>query len=368
MVYRTLVKPALFRMDPERAHHLTIDALARLGRVPCARDLARRRYRHRDARLSTRFAGLWLENPIGMAAGFDKNGLAVSMLTSLGLGHVEIGSISASASLGNPTPRLFRLPDDEAVLVSYGVPNDGAQAVRDRLRGSERRVPIGVNLVKTNDGTPPTRESVTGDFLDSFTALAPLADFVTLNLSCPNTTAETDYFDDIDRVGELLTALGDHDPAVPIVLKIKPTTDRGRLSDLVAVARETAQVKGIAINLPSASPGDYSLVGRYGSVATRLGAVSGPPVRSLIDAVLRHLAEILGPRSGIDLVAAGGVTSGDDAYRKLRLGASVVQLYTALIYRGPQVTSQILAGIASHLEADGFEQVGDAVGADVWSG
>ncbi len=366
MVYLTLVKPALFRMDPERAHHLTIDALARLGRIPGSCDLAHRRYSHQDGRLATRFAGMWLENPVGMAAGFDKNARAVPMLTSLGLGHVEVGSISASASDGNPRPRLFRLPQDEAVLVSYGVPNDGAETVRDRLTGRERRAPVGVNLVKTNDGTHPTPTSVTADFIYSFQTLAPLADFVTLNLSCPNTAAETDYFDNIDRIGDLLTVLSEHDSAVPIVLKIKPM-DRARLADLVSVAKATAQVKGIAINLPPATPCDYSLVGRYGQVAQRRGAVSGPPVRDLIDQVLRDLAEILGPESGIDLVAAGGITNGHDAYRKLRLGATVVQLYTALIYRGPQVIRQILAGIASSLEADNLEHVSAAVGADVWS-
>src|SRR4051812_16019812 len=153
-VYETAVRPLLFRLDAERAHNLSLRAAELSGRSELVRRAAGRALRYRDPRLQTSLAGIPLANPLGLAAGFDKNGRAIAMLGALGFGHLEIGSISAHASDGNPKPRLFRIPQDRGIVVAYGVPNDGADVVRGRLDGP-RRVPLGVNLVKTNDPARP---------------------------------------------------------------------------------------------------------------------------------------------------------------------------------------------------------------------
>ena len=364
-LYETAVRPLLFRLDPERAHDLAVRASELSGRSALARRAARRALRVRDPRLRTTFAGLELENPLGLAAGFDKNGRAIRLLGTLGFGHLEIGSVSAWPSDGNPRPRLFRLPQDGAIVVSYGVPNDGADVVRERLAGPRPPVALGVNLVKTNDpARPAVAPGVYEDYARSFAALQDRADYVALNLSCPNSAADRDFFDDLPRIGALLDRLAACGPRVPVILKLKPTRDAGVLREIVAIADGQPFVRGFAINLPAGKPPDLELSAPRAALDAMPGAVGGKPVQAYVDAILATLAGITGPGSRYDLVAAGGVTSAEDAYRKLRLGATVVQLYTGLIYRGPGVVREIVGGLAALLERDGFESARAAVGAD----
>ena len=362
--YETAVRPLLFRLDPERAHDLTVRGSELSGRSGLVRRAARRALSVRDPRLETGFAGLTLANPLGLAAGFDKNGRAVALLGALGFGHVEIGSVSAWPSDGNPRPRLFRIPQDGGIVVSYGVPNDGADAVRERLGAQRPAVALGINLVKTNDpARPAVAPDVYEDYARSFAALQDRAHYVTLNLSCPNSAADRDFFDDLPRIDALLGRLADCDPRVPVILKLKPTTDAGVLREIVAIADGHPFVAGFSINLPAGKPRELELSAPRATLDAMPGAVGGKPVETYVNAILATLAGITAG-SRYDLMAAGGVTSADDAYRKLRLGATVVQLYTGLIYRGPGVVREILTGLPALLERDGFESVRDAVGAD----
>jgi dihydroorotate dehydrogenase len=364
-LYETAVRPLLFRLDPERAHDLAVRASELSGRSGLARRVARRALAVRDPRLRTSFAGLDLANPLGLAAGFDKNGRAVGLLGALGFGHVEIGSVSAWPSDGNPRPRLFRIPQDGGIVVSYGVPNDGAEAIRARLGAQRPAVALGINLVKTNDpGRPAVAPDVYEDYARSFAALQDRAHYVALNLSCPNSAADRDFFDELPRIDALLSRLAGCDPRVPVILKLKPTRDAGVLRQIVAIADGHPFVAGFAINLPAGKPRDLELSAPRATLDGMPGAVGGKPVEAYVNAILATLAGITGAESRYALMAAGGVTSADDAYRKLRLGATVVQLYTGLIYRGPGVVREILEGLPALLERDGFESVGAAVGAD----
>src|ERR687893_413739 len=259
-LYEAAVRPLLFRLDPERAHELTLRASELSGRSTLTRRIARRALSVPDPALRTTLAGLPLPNPLGLAAGFDKNGRALGMLGALGFGHVEIGSVSAYPSDGNPRPRLFRIPQDRGIVVSYGVPNEGAEAVRRRLDAYRPTVAVGVNLVKTNDPARPAVEpDVYEDYAASFAALQERAHYVALNLSCPNAAADRDFFDDVSRVDALLGRLAACDPHVPVVLKIKPTRDAGVLREIVAIADGHPFVAGFAINLPAGKPADLRL-------------------------------------------------------------------------------------------------------------
>jgi dihydroorotate dehydrogenase (fumarate)/dihydroorotate dehydrogenase len=284
------------------------------------------------------------------------------MLGAMGFGHVEIGSVSAYPSDGNPKPRLFRLPQDRGIVVSYGVPNEGAQAVRRRLDAYRPTVAIGVNLVKTNDPARPAVEpDVYEDYAASFTALQDRAHYVALNLSCPNAAADRDFFDETSRIDALLQRLAACDPRVPVFLKLKPTRDAGVLREIVAIADGHPFVSGFAINLPAGKPAELRLTAPRDSLEKLPGAVGGKPVEEYVNAILATLHGIVGDRYA--LMAAGGVSTAEDAYRKLRLGATAVQLYTGLVYRGPTVVREILAGLLALLERDGFASVPDAVGA-----
>ena len=354
-VYESAVRPLLFRLDAERAHNLTLAASALGGRSSLIRRAAGKVFTVSDPRLQTSLAGLPLTNPLGLAAGFDKNARAVRMLGALGFGHIEIGSVSADASDGNPKPRLFRVPQDEAIVVAYGVPNEGAHAVRERLAGP-RRVPVGVNLVKTNDpARPAAGPEVYEDYAASFVALQDRADYIAINLSCPNSAADRDFFDELPRIDALLQRLAREDPRVPLILKLKPTRDAGILREIVAIADGHPFVSGFAINLPSGKPDFLKVTVARDSLEKLPGAVGGPPVEDFVNAILGTLKGITGDRYA--LMAAGGVTTAEAAYTKLKLGATAVQLYTGLVYHGPALNKQILTGLLELMERDGYSGV-----------
>ncbi len=365
-VYTTLVLPLLFRMDPERVHSFALRGSAWAGRLPLCRPLLRSCLSVRDPSLRQTIAGIEFENPIGLAAGFDKNGSSVEFLGSLGFGHVEIGSISAYPSTGNSRPRLFRIPEDKGIVVYYGVPNDGARAVAARLGDRRCPVPLGINLVKTNDPRrPPTDEEVLGDYTAAFSQLQSHAAYINLNLSCPNCANDRNHFDDVRKIDELLHSLARQLPRAPVFLKIKPTTDQGWIRELIAVCDAFPFVAGFGINLPAGKPDALTLRTAREIVAKLPGAVSGPPVTNLINANLKLLYEAIGPGSRYRLMAAGGVSSGDDAYLKIRLGASLVQLYTAMVYEGPGIARQVARRLQFLLRRDGFNNVAEAVGSDL---
>ena len=356
------MRPLLFRLDAERAHDLAMRASELGGRSGLTRRIAHRAFAVRDPRLHTTVAGLGFANPLGLAAGFDKNGRAAPMLGSLGFGHVEIGSVSAWPSEGNPRPRLFRIPGDRGIVVAYGVPNEGADAVATRLAGATVRARLGVNLVKTNDpARPAVAPDVYEDYAASLARLQERADYVALNLSCPNSAADRDFFDDLPRIDALLHALGEAGVRRPLFLKLKPTQDAGVLREIVAIADGHPFVSGFAINLPAGKPATLELRATpRDRLAAMPGAVGGPPVEALVYDILGTLHGIAGDRYA--LVAAGGVATAEGAYRKLQLGASLVQLYTGLVYRGPRVVTEILTGLTGLLERDGHATVADAVG------
>jgi dihydroorotate dehydrogenase (fumarate)/dihydroorotate dehydrogenase len=319
--------------------------------------------------LRARVAGIEFANPLGLAAGYDKNGRAVRALAALGFGHVEIGSISGWPSSGNPRPRLFRLPQEQAIVVHYGVPNEGAAAVAQRLRGRSFSVPVGINLVKTNDpARPACDEEVFNDFARSLAELKDCGSYLVLSLSCPNSPGDRDFFDDTGKIDLLLARVASLHPGRPVFLKMKPTGDEGRLKDIVEISRAYPFVAGLSINLPAGKPAELGLRTPAEMLARMPGAVGGKPVEAFINRRLAQLYPLLGNDGRFVLMAAGGVFTAADAYRKVRLGASLVQLYTGLIYRGPRIVREILQGLVRLLEADGFRHVSEAVGADLRHG
>ncbi len=364
-LYERGVRPLLFRLDAERAHELALRGGELAGRHPLGPRLAHACFAVEDPRLEVDLAGLRFANPLGLAAGFDKNARALPLLAGLGFGHLEMGSVSAWPSAGNERPRLFRLPGDEAVVVSYGVPNDGAQAIAARVGELALPVPLGINLVKTNDPARPAVEpEVYEDYARSFAALQDGAGYVALNMSCPNSAADRDFFDDLQRIERLLSRLAACEPRVPVFLKLKPTLDSGVLRETVAIAAGFPFVAGFSINLPAGKPAELALTTATERLERMPGAVGGRPVEAFVNEVLRRLRAVTGDDGRFAIMAAGGVFDAAGARRKLRLGASLVQVYTGLVYRGPGLVREILEGLLEGLEADGARGVGELVGAD----
>jgi dihydroorotate dehydrogenase (fumarate)/dihydroorotate dehydrogenase len=361
-IYQKLLRPLLFRIDPERAHQTTIQFAARMG---WAADYLRAMLAVSDPLLETSVAGLKFSNPLGLSAGLDKSGHAIRALSGLGFGFVEIGSISAFPSPGNSRPRLFRLPDDRAILVSYGVPNDGAEAVGKRVDDVPLPVPLGINIVKTNHGPGAPVEpddAIISEYMQAARRLSPRADYLMFNLSCPNTVDGKDFFADRARLSAWLDAVGSLSLQCPVFLKVSPLGGTANIDQLLEVVEPHAFVNGFMFNLPIVKPERYikSPVSMWQNVP---GAVSGPPSAPLLDTCLRDCYKRM-DRKRYRLFASGGISTGADAYAKLRMGASLVSLYTALVFDGPFIVNKILRELCDLLTRDGVGNVAEIVGAD----
>jgi len=351
-LYKTLMRPLLFRLDAEWCHDRAMDACALAGSLPPVRAALAAACRFADPMLETEVCGLKLSNPIGLAAGFDKNGRALRGLAAMGFGHLELGSVSADPSDGNPKPRLWRLADEGAIVVHYGLPNEGAQAVAERLAPVTLPVPLGINIVKTNrgvDAPPDSDDEIIDDYVRSVRALKDSGDYLTLNLSCPNTEMGRSFFAERGNTARLLSAIGELDVRCPVFLKVSPLAGVEAIEALLEEAEAAGPVSGFIFNLPPGCRNDMP------------GAVAGKPIERQINDAIRELYTRM-DTGRYRIIGAGGVFSPEDAYEKIRLGASLVQLVTALVFEGPTVVKRINRGLCRLLQRDGFSCVAEAVG------
>ncbi len=336
---------AMAALDPERAHKATVQFL-KIGYGP--------KVRIKKPRLQISVAGLDFPNPLGLAAGFDKNAEVPNAALDLGFGFVEVGAVTPRPQAGNPRPRVFRLPADRAVINRYGFNNDGLEVIARRLSRRRRRGIVGVNLGANKDSEDRTEDYVTG-----VTALAGLVDFYTVNISSPNTPGLRALQDKGALVDLLTRALAARDalefPA-PVFLKIAPDLADADKADIADIARSLS-LDGLIISNTTIERPD-SLTGRHKAEA---GGLSGKPLFAPSTALLKEFFATLGDK--IPLIGVGGVSSPRDAYDKILAGASLVQLYTALVYQGPGLPARILRALPDFLDADGFENIAGAVGA-----
>jgi dihydroorotate dehydrogenase len=356
--YRLLFQPFLFRLDPERAHDLTLWILQRLARAPSLLKLWQRWQPPEPVALQTQVAGLRFPNPVGLAAGFDKSATAVAAFPALGFGFVEIGTVTPRPQTGNPLPRLFRLPADEAVINRLGFNNDGTTTVARRLKTSPSRIPIGVNLGKNAD-TP--LEQALKDYCSGLETLYDVGDYVVVNVSSPNTPGLRELqthanlsalLSGVQACNQALARARQVQPR-PLFVKIAPDLEPRALDDIVGAVQTCALDGIIATN---------TTLGREGlaTVTPEPGGLSGRPLRQRSTEVVRYLYRRAQGR--IPIIGVGGIFSADDAYEKICAGASLVQLYTGLIYRGPGLPRRINAGLVRLLQRDGWTHVAEAVG------
>ncbi|WP_046246168.1 quinone-dependent dihydroorotate dehydrogenase [Hymenobacter terrenus] len=337
-MYKSLVKPLLFNLDAERAHHLVFDNLRRAARLPGTKALLRGLYNYQHPSLEREVFGLKFPNPVGLAAGFDKNAALTDELATLGFGFVEIGTVTPRPQSGNPQPRLFRLPQDEALVNRMGFNNDGAATVAARLvRRRNRQLIIGGNIGKNKD-TP--NEQAADDYVACFEALADVVDYFVVNVSSPNTPNLRQLQEKkplIDLLQKVQQRNLSRSTPRPLLLKIAPDLTDSQLDDIIEIARET-QLSGLVATNTTISRANLSTESGY-IASLGAGGLSGRPLRARATEVIRYLYQ----RSGgtLPIIGAGGIHSAADALEKLAAGATLVQLYTGFIYEGPALVRRI---------------------------
>ncbi len=358
MLYR-VVKPLLFRLESEHAHELVTGMLAAsAGHLPA---LARAAawFASSDPILASQCFGLRFGNPVGLAAGFDKGASLLQAMRTLGFGHIEVGTVTPRPQPGNPRPRMFRLPEDDALINRMGFNSPGMLVVARRLRAARQAgmgdLVGGVNIGKNRD-TP--LENATSVYRAALLALAPYADYVAVNISSPNTPGlrrlhERSALEAV--LGTLVEANRALPKARPILLKVSPDEDEPQLAEVVDVGMAQGVDGVIATNTTLDRRGLRSIH------SGEMGGLSGRPLRQRAQERLALLHRLTDGR--MPLIGVGGMFDADDAYARIRAGAALVQVYTGLIYRGPGMVYAINRGLAARLRRDGFKSLSDAVGA-----
>jgi dihydroorotate dehydrogenase len=349
MLYRSLVRPVLFRCDPESAHHAALFALRLASQVAPLRALAGALFGVADRSLEREIWGLRFPNPVGLAAGFDKNARAVPALARMGFGFVEVGAVSRLPASGNPRPRIFRLPGDRGLINRMGLPNDGAEVIANRLAALRPQpVPIFANVVKTS-GLEGDAEAMAADYIPTLRAVLPHVDGVTVNVSCP-ATPELRAFNQKGAMTVLLRALRAARDEVaivqggrrkPMLLKVSPDVDAAE-RDVILEACADRLVDGLVLaNTTTARPAGLRAPS---TVLAERGGLSGRPIAARALEMIERFARATG--GGVPIIGVGGIFGADDARRALDAGAALVEIYTGYVYEGPSLPRRIVRELA----------------------
>jgi dihydroorotate dehydrogenase len=354
--YVKILRPVLFRMDPEFTHDLFVGIGRIIGSNPFKRRLTSAIFAYAHPMLEQEILGIRFKNPMGLAAGFDKNARLTKLMPSVGFGFMEVGSVTGEPCKGNPKKRLWRLPKSKALVVNYGLNNDGASAVCSRL-SRKPAFPVGVSIARTNSMECADDDKGIADYVKSFNACSDAGDYFTVNVSCPNSYGGQ-YFHRPEALDRLLGALDRIETSKPVFLKLSPDTSSEDLDRIIFVVNKH-RVHGFIIS---------NLTKRFDSAGfargERKGAeggVSGKPVERLANDLISRVYRAVDGRYVI--IGCGGVFGAEDAYEKIKRGASLVQLMTGMIYEGPQVIGQINKDLVRLLKKDGYSNVSQAVGA-----
>jgi len=346
-----VAKPVLFALPPEAAHR-TVHRLLQTAQDTPISSAIRRRYAVDDDRLTQSVFGLDFQTPVGVAAGFDKNAEIPRILADLGFGHVEIGGVTAERQPGNPRPRMFRLREDKALINRMGFNNEGADRIGDRLdREPQPGVPLGVNIGKSKS-TP--LEEAADDYLYTYNAVADAGDYFAVNVSSPNTPGLRSL-QNRESLEEILGTLKEAG-ASPLLVKLSPDLPDAAVEEALAVVDDLGLDGVIATNTTTSRPDSLQNPNK-----AETGGLSGKPIEDGATDQIRFIAD----RTDVPIIGVGGVSDAEGAYEKIRAGASLVQLYTGLVFEGPAIARDINEGLLDLLERDGFDSVGEAVGVDL---
>ncbi|MDC1259103.1 quinone-dependent dihydroorotate dehydrogenase [Flavobacteriaceae bacterium] len=336
-MYKLIIRPILFKFDPEAVHYFIFDAIKLLSQIPGVSFLIRSLFQVNHPALERKLFGLTFKNPVGLAAGFDKNAVLYNELANFGFGFIEIGTVTPKAQEGNPKKRLFRLQDDTGIINRMGFNNAGLEAAIVQLKKNKKQLIIGGNIGKN---TQTSAEGYTTDYLECFEALHPYVDYFVLNVSCPNVGShaklnDKDYLEELIKAVQALNAT--FEVSKPILLKIAPDLNTTQLDEIIDLVEET-KIEGIIASNTSISRAnlrtDHTTLEAIGN-----GGVSGLPIKDKSTQVIKYLSEK--SQNAFPIIGVGGIHSAQDAIEKIEAGADLVQIYTGFIYEGPNLVKRI---------------------------
>lgn len=361
LLYKRGLKPILFRFDPEAVHDRVLKSAALVSKLPGAKFFLSSLFEYRHPSLEQTILGIRFRNPVGLAAGFDKNGELTQLVRALGFGFEEVGSITGEPCEGNPKPRLWRLPKSRGIIVWYGLKNDGARIISKRLKRLKFDLPIGISVAKTNSPKTVVREKGIQDYLKAFKHFLDIGDYFTINISCPNAYGGEPFCDPLS-LEALLSRLDRIKTPKPIFIKIPPDLSNHEVDRILAIAKKH-RVHGFVVSNLTKDLSNLNVdPAEFKRVSQGKGGISGKPVEELSNRLIASLYKKAGDR--FIIIGVGGIFSAEDAYKKIKLGASLVQLITGMIFEGPQLIAQINEGLVRLLKRDGFTTISEAVGAD----
>ena len=342
-MYKLLLRPIFFLFDPEKIHYFTFSLIRFASRVPGISTLFRSLYVLDDKKLERNLFGLTFKNPVGLAAGFDKNAVLYNELANFGFGFIEIGTVTPKGQVGNPKKRLFRLKDDHGIINRMGFNNEGLEAAISKLKNNKGKLIIGGNIGKNTDTKP---EDYTKDYIECFNGLHPYVDYFVLNVSCPNVSShaklnDKDYL--LELIGAVQKANKTFENQKPILLKIAPDLNNTQLDEIIELVAETKLDGVIASNTSTDRTGLKASNERLNAIGN--GGLSGQPIKEKSTKVIKYLAD--NSNKAFPIIGVGGIHSAKDALEKIEAGADLVQIYTGFIYEGPKLIKEINKAILS---------------------
>ncbi|MFY9241795.1 MAG: quinone-dependent dihydroorotate dehydrogenase [Polaribacter sp.] len=336
-MYKLIIRPIFFLFDPEKIHYFTFSLIRFLSKIPFIPGLFRSIYQINDKKLERTLFGITFKNPVGLAAGFDKNAVLYNELANFGFGFIEIGTVTPKGQVGNPKKRLFRLKDDKGIINRMGFNNEGLEAAIQQLKKNKYKVVIGGNIGKNTQTLP---ENYTSDYLECFEGLHPFVDYFVLNVSCPNVGSHA-KLNDKDYLIELITACQklnkSKEKQKPILLKIAPDLNNQQLDEIIELVAET-NIDGVIASNTSTTR-DNLKVSKERLEEIGNGGVSGKPIKNQSTKVIKYLAD--NSNKSFPIIGVGGIHSEKDALEKIDAGADLVQIYTGFIYEGPSLVKSI---------------------------
>jgi dihydroorotate dehydrogenase len=360
-LYTTVLKPILFSFDPERIHDLFIVVGRVIGSNPITRALNALSFGYSNKKLEQKILGIKFRNPVGLAAGFDKDAKIIKSMRSTGFGYTEIGSITGEPCDGNPKPRLWRLEKSKGLIVYYGLKNEGAEKIAKKLKNQKFDIPVGISIAKTNCKATVDTEAGIKDYAKAFKELQNYGDYFTINISCPNAHGGLP-FTDKEKLEKLLKELDKIPTDKPVFLKLAPDLSHKEIDEIIEVSGNH-KIKGfVCTNLTKDRENEYIKQHLKDADPVSHGGISGKPIRDLSTKIIKYIYKKTNGKYVI--IGCGGIFNAKDAYEKIKAGASLLQMITGMIFQGPQTVSNINLGLTKLLEKDGFKNISEAVGTD----